>query len=80
MQYAVHKLLGGIVAGAGNLYAIFGGDPPDDQGPLSPEDVKLPFERNFLIEAAHDAGVLDDRAAALWQRNLMNHDFGWRLD
>ncbi len=58
---------------AGGLAAIFGGDPPNDDGPI-PEDIEVPFVWQFLIDAAHEAGVLDDEGATLWKRCVVDRD------
>ncbi len=69
IQYAVHKLLGGIVSAASNLAAIFGGDPPDDEGPV-PQDMEVPFVWDFLIDAARDAGCARRRGRYLLETVL----------
>ncbi len=79
IQFAIHKLMGGMEA-AGGLAAIFGGgDPPDDEGPL-PKGMEVPFVWKFLIDAAHEAEVLDDKGATLWKRCIARRDGERRLE
>ncbi|OAA54582.1 hypothetical protein SPI_08828 [Niveomyces insectorum RCEF 264] len=72
MQYGAHKLLAGIRA-AGALKAIFSDDPPDDQGPV-PFNVSVPREWKSLLEAAVDAGILNDKAAQCWGRAFVREE------
>lgn len=69
LQYGIHRILAGMFA-SGALKTIFSEDPPPDQGPTG-YNVDTPIEWQLLLDAAVDAGVLDEAQSDLWAKALV---------
>jgi len=73
IQFAVHKMLSGIVA-AGALKDIFRGPPPSD-GPDVPASAPLPWVWEVMINRAGEIGILNTEEEEQWRQVMRAYFF-----